>query len=189
MGRFDEYDVRQAAYWAVFAGAFGHSYGSHDVWQFFSAKRPAIGNARTPWPEALEQEGARDLIHLRRLLLSRPFLTRIPDPSIVVNGSGPGADHVQATRDQNGTYAFVYVPTGRTITVDVRKVTSTRVRAWWFDPRTGEATPAGESEARDRVEFHRDFDPPGDYPGRGNDWVLVLDDPSKGYPPPGAVTK
>ena len=39
--RFDDYDVRQAAYWSVIAGACGHTYGNNNVWQFFSpgAKR------------------------------------------------------------------------------------------------------------------------------------------------------
>jgi hypothetical protein len=31
--RFDDYDVRQAAYGSVFAGACGHTYGNNNVWQ------------------------------------------------------------------------------------------------------------------------------------------------------------
>jgi hypothetical protein len=30
------------------------------------------------------------------------------------------------------------------------------------------------------------FSPPGE-PGAGHDWVLVLDDASRGYPPPGGA--
>jgi hypothetical protein len=27
--------VRRNAYWAVFAGAFGHTYGTHPIWQMY----------------------------------------------------------------------------------------------------------------------------------------------------------
>ncbi len=190
LGRFDEYDVRQGAYWAVFAGAFGHTYGSHDIWQMWAPGREPVTNARTPWKEALDQEGAWSMLHLRRLMLSRPFLTRIPDPSVVVSGQGTGADHVESTRDQDGRYAFVYVATGKPVRVDLRKITGPRVRAWWFDPRTGAAKQIEEVTPRGRSEIYRLYDPPavstvGHYPGPGNDWVLVLDDASKGYPAPG----
>src|SRR5690606_19026449 len=31
-GYFDAADVRRAAYWAVFAGGMGHTYGHHCIW-------------------------------------------------------------------------------------------------------------------------------------------------------------
>jgi hypothetical protein len=48
--------------------------------------------------------------------------------------------------------------------------------AWWFDPRNGEAQPAGEFPTNGSQEFA----PPTD-----GDWVLVLDDAERGYPAPG----
>jgi hypothetical protein len=55
-------------------------------------------------------------------------------------------------------------------------------RASWFNPRTGEAKVIGEYKAEDRPTFE-----PGGNVGRGNDWVLVLDDVAAGFPLPGAV--
>jgi hypothetical protein len=55
-----------------------------------------------------------------------------------------------------------------------------RAKAWWFDPRTGQAEAIGEFETRGE----RRFVPP--QPGELLDWVLVLDDVSKGYAAPGA---
>jgi YD repeat-containing protein len=118
--------------------------------------------------------------HVRNLMLSRPFLTRVPDQTLLASPAGDGADHVQATRDADGSYAFVYLPTGRRVSVDLRKLRGPKLKAWWFDPRTGTATAAGEIAS----DAPREFDPPGE-PGRGNDWVLVLDDASSGFPPPG----
>ena len=33
-GTSNAYDVRQFAYLDLFSGAFGHTYGCHDIWQF-----------------------------------------------------------------------------------------------------------------------------------------------------------
>jgi hypothetical protein len=59
-------------------------------------------------------------------------------------------------------------------------ITGTRVRAWWFNPRLGTATSIGIFANTGE----RTFMPPD--PGEMLDWVLVLDDASKGYGPPGA---
>ena len=52
-GWFDEFDVRQAAYWSVLSGAAGHTYGNHNIWQMLAPGRDPISSARTPWPVAL----------------------------------------------------------------------------------------------------------------------------------------
>jgi hypothetical protein len=59
------------------------------------------------------------------------------------------------------------------------KISGTKAKAWWFDPRRGVSFPLGEFAN----EGTADFAPPSS--GRGNDWVLVLDDASKKYPAPG----
>ena len=41
--RFDDYDVRQAAYWSLLAGACGHTYGNNNVWQMYKPASKAGG--------------------------------------------------------------------------------------------------------------------------------------------------
>ena len=178
-GWFDEYDVRQAAYWGLFAGGHGHTYGCHPIWQMKTAEREAVGLARHNWREVLDLAGASEMRHLRALVESRPFLARVPDQSLIVGGQGNGEDHVQATRGDG--YVFLYLPTGKPVTVALGKIAGKRVTAWWYDPRTGKATPAGSFD----IKGARLFKPPGK-PGRGNDWVLVLDDAARGFRAPGA---
>jgi hypothetical protein len=91
--------VRRNAYWAVFAGAFGHTYGTHPIWQMYDTGRWPLWEVVTPWHQALDLPGATQLIHLKRLMLSRPFLTRIPDQSVIVSEPAKGIDRVQDTRD------------------------------------------------------------------------------------------
>jgi hypothetical protein len=107
---FNDFDVRKAAYWALFAGACGHTYGCHDIWQMWEPKREVINRARTPWYEAIHLPGAAQMQHVRALLESRPFLSRVPDQDIIVSDVGTGGEHIQATRDAQGRYALIYIP-------------------------------------------------------------------------------
>ena len=84
-----------------------------------------------------------------------------------------------ATRDAEGRYAMVYAPVGRPFHVRMSAINAALVKAWWFNPRDGKATPIGEFAS----EGEREFTPPD--PGESLDWVLVLDDAALGYPAPG----
>ena len=74
---------------------------------------------------------------------------------------------------------MVYVPVGRTFAVRMNKISGSIAKAWWFNPRTGEATAIGEFP----TTGERTFSPPE--LGESLDWVLVLDDATKQFPPPG----
>jgi hypothetical protein len=179
-------DVRRPLYWDLFGGAFGHTYGHHSVWQMWAPGREPINNPLLPWTEAIDQPGARQMQYARRLLESRPFLTRVPDDTVIVTDrvptSVPGAGRYRfvATRDTDFSYAMVYAPVGRRFSVRMDAIRGPKVTAWWFDPRSGAATRIGEfPNAGERA-----FLPPA--PGEQLDWVLVLDDAAKAYPPPGS---
>ncbi len=180
-------DVRRPLYWDLFGGAFGHTYGHHSVWQMWKPGKNPINNPLMPWFEAIDQPGAAQMQYGRRLIESRPFLSRVPDDTVIVADRvptavpGTGRYHFAATRDREGSYAFVYVPAGRAFTVRMDKIAGTKVAAWWFNPRTGRATAIGTFPNTGE----RAFAPPE--PGEELDWVLVLDDAAKSYPPPGEV--
>jgi hypothetical protein len=177
-GWFGAHDVRKAAYWAVFAGAHGHTYGCHDIWQFFSPAHPPVTGARTPWKEALGLPGADQMRNLKALMLSRPFLQRVPDQSLLIGRVPNDGRHVQATRAADGSYAMVYFPTaGTPARVDLGRLSGEGLRGWWYDVRTGAAQPFEDKIERPQHTFTS--------PGEGPDWVLVLDDASRGFPPPG----
>ncbi len=180
-------DIRRPLYWNLFSGAFGHTYGHHSVWQMWTPERTPVNAPLMPWTEAIEQPGAAQMQHGRALMESRPFLTRVPDPTVLVASSirtvmpGAGRYHFAATRDEAGTYAMVYAPVGRPFRVRMAAITGGQVKAWWFDPRNGMATAIGTFPNTGE----RTFTPPD--AGEMLDWVLVLDDAAKGYLPPGTV--
>jgi hypothetical protein len=168
--------VRQRAYWDVFSGACGHTYGNHAVWQFSSPARPPVNGPLMYWQEAIRRPGAAQMQYVRALVESRPYLSRVPDQSLLVDAL-TGADHLTATRGDG--YAFIYSAQGRKFSVDLSKLAGARFKAWWFNPRTGTAAAAGEFDA---AATHT-FTCPSE--GFGSDWVLVLDDATRSFPPPG----
>jgi len=67
--------------------------------------------------------------------------------------------------------------------VESRGLSGERLRAWWFNPRDGTSQLIDEFAKTDT----RSFAPP--MPGEQIDWVLVVDDAAKDYPPPGQAGK
>ncbi|TVQ00366.1 MAG: DUF4038 domain-containing protein [Balneolaceae bacterium] len=181
-------DVRRPLYWNLFGGGFGHTYGHHSVWQMWEPGRRAVNHPLMPWYEAIYQPGAAQMQYGRRLMESRPFLTRIPDDTILVphpvaSSVVPGAGEYRytATRDTDGTYAMVYVPVGRDFEIRMDMITGSEIIAWWYNPRNGETERIGTFPNTGTQRFT----PPA--PGENLDWILVLDDASANYPPPGEV--
>jgi hypothetical protein len=177
--RFDDYDVRLAAYRALLAGAAGHAYGNNNVWQMWArGRRPELG-ADTPWQEALDHPGAFQMGHLRRLFESRPWHELEPAQSLVLGPNAPGEGFVRAALARDRSFAFVYLPRGEGVAIDQGRLGAADVTHWWFDPRYGRAYKV-HTGVGTAVQF---FTPPS--AGRGCDWVLVLDDASRGFAPPG----
>ncbi len=120
--------------------------------------------------------------HARNLLLSRPYLDRIPDQSLIVSEVGAGTYHVRATRDAGGRYALVYVPAGtfqgKPVELNLTSLSGERLAGSWYDPRTGVARSIGVFDKQDRMSFV--------LPGGGPNWVLVLDDVASNFPIPGS---
>jgi hypothetical protein len=192
-GLFSDYDVRVSSYFSVFAGGCGITYGANSIWQMYNGKNNIL-NAHRTWKESLDLPGSYQMRHLKNLIESRPFLSRIPDQSILVKNKGfiefadAGSHHMQATRDgtmgkKDATYIMVYTPLGRGIRVNTSVINNSKLEAWWYDPRNGVALFVGEFE--NKGVFEAPWSSLPWHNGAGPDWVLIVDDASKNYPPPG----
>ncbi|MDF1547740.1 MAG: glycoside hydrolase family 140 protein [Bacteroidales bacterium] len=187
-GCFSPYDVRQAAYWSVFSGACGYTYGCHPVWQFYREGDKPISNVQQFWYQALNAPGATQVTFLKKLIDSRPFLQIKPDQDLLAEKSNDFISYVRATSGEN--YAFVYIPFGYPVKVNFGKISGKMIRAWWYNPRDGQARLIGEYKNTGSSVF----DPPGLSEelswlktGSGCDWVLVLDDVAANYSQPGKI--
>jgi hypothetical protein len=166
--RWDPGDVRRYAYWSVFAGSFGHTYGHNSVMQFYSSKdNHSSYGANIFWEPALDAEGASQMCYLKDLILSRQYFDRIPDSNLVAI-QGEKYNYLSATRGKD--YAFIYTYTGRTINVQMGLIEGEKIAASWYSPRNGEKIEIGIFENK----AVKQFNPPGEV-ADGNDWVLILD--------------
>jgi len=162
-------DVRRYGYWSVFAGACGYTYGNNDVMQMHSPKdKGSAYGSKGFWTESINDPGAQEMVYLKKLMLMRPYMDRVPDQTMIADGQGKKYDRLIATRGKN--YAFVYTYTGRDMDINATKLEGTKVKASWYDPRTGQQTAIGEFAKSKNLKFN----PPGE-PKNGNDWVLILD--------------
>ncbi|WPQ65254.1 glycoside hydrolase family 140 protein [Chitinophaga sancti] len=161
-------DVRRYAYWSVFAGGAGFTYGHNSVMQFHKAKEKGVYGVREVYTDALNAPGAGQMKYLKQLLLSRSYFDRVPDQSLLAKDTGTQHQRILATRGK--TYAFYYTATGRSIPVQLGKIEAGYIKASWYDPRTGYTSRIGTFPNKG-VKV---FDPPGKEE-EGNDWVLILD--------------
>lgn len=166
---WNDADLRRYAYWSVFAGSFGFTYGHSAVMQMHKPGNPSPSyGVKEFWNVAIDAPGAGQMIYLKNLILSKPFFERIPDQSLIAGGNGEKYNYQVATRGEN--YALVYTYNGREITVKMGIINGEKVIASWYNPRNGEASLIGEFKNNGT----KSFNPPGDV-ADGNDWVLVLD--------------
>jgi len=173
LGTSNAYDVRKFAYLDLFAGAFGHTYGCHDIWQFYSPKREGVNGPHVYWQEAMELPGANQMKYVRKLIEAFPMLERVPDQSLIQENNYAAAERIQATRGND--YLFVYTAAGKSFTVNPGKIKGTTLSGYWYDPRNGNTTAISFLTNKGTHKFT----PPSS--GYGKDWVLVLFDGDKKY--------
>lgn len=174
-GYYRDYDVRKQTYRSVFSGACGVTYGHHSVWQFWNPTEEKINYPEMYWYDAIDRPGAFQMGYLRKLMESRPQLSRIPDQTIIAKGQAEKGEYICATRDSQGSYIMVYIPVGKTVTINCSSLKTKKIMAFWFNPKNGESTIIGKIKNNGNIEFTT--------PSAGieNDWVLVLDNPSGKY--------
>lgn len=174
-GYFNDYDVRKQCYRSVFAGACGVTYGHHSVWSFAAPSREKINHAIYNWPEAIDRPGAFQMGYLRRLIESRPQLSRVYAPKLILAGQGTAGEFMTATSGDNGQYIMVYLPVGKAVSIDASKIQAKTVNVCWFNPRNGTASAAMTLKKASMMQFT----PPDT--GLAHDWVLIIDNPDKKY--------
>lgn len=135
-----EWMVRKRAYWSLFAGSFGHTYGHASVWCMISEKERDSWRTYS-WSEALDRPGAWQIKILRDFLESRDLSQCIPCQEILIEQSEKMEDildeHIQACINEE-KFICIYFPSGGEETIDVSRLKSDHLHMWWFNPRDGQ---------------------------------------------------
>lgn len=168
---WNDRDVRRYAYWSVFRGACGHTYGNNNIMQFV---RPGIPGAyfadgvNKPWYIALDDPGRLQMKHLKHLMLAFPYFDRVGDQSVVLD-NGEKYDRIIATRGSD--YLLAYNYKGRPMRVDLGKISGKEKKVWTMDPADGSLRYLGKT--KDGIYSHT--------PLPGKDIVLIAIDSEKDF--------
>lgn len=168
----------------MLSGGTGQFYGNRYTWSM------------TPgWDSYLDTLGVKQMEIWKDLFVSLPWQDLVPDQQHTTLTAGYGtfgrdeihfekdgldasyslrvsqSDYATAARTPDGAYVVIYLPTSRSVTVDMSRL-SGPVRAEWIDPTNG------ERKAITGGPFPnfglRDFTPPKQNHARDSDWVLLL---------------
>lgn len=179
--RWTDKDVRRYAYWSVFAGSCGHTYGHNAIMQF---AKPGVAGAYfadgsvKPWWKAMDDPGFNQMKHLKALMLAFPYFDRVPDQSVIKN-NGERYERLIATRGND--YLLVYNHTARPMDIDLSKISGKSHNAWWMDPATGELKFIGACGKRLQLNPKLKL-------GVEGDGVLIVTDASASYLTPTMTT-
>ncbi len=73
---------------------------------------------------------------------------------------------------------MIYIPLGKTITVNTSSIKSENLNAWWFNPRTSDNISLGLIKNIGKIDFTTPT------VGFEYDWVLIIDNPKFNYSKP-----
>jgi Protein of unknown function (DUF4038)/Putative collagen-binding domain of a collagenase len=164
-------NLRRQEYWTMLSGATGQLYGSAFTWQF-----------APNWQSNLDTPGVRQLSMMKSLFAGRRWYDLVPDQEHATVTGGYGRfsprgnistdSYVTAARTPDGALVMAYLPSARTLTLDMTKLQG-KVVARWYDPTNGSYRNVDGSPF---VTFgSRQFAPPARNSAGDDDWVLVLE--------------
>lgn len=175
--RWQDYDVRRYAYWSVFAGSCGHTYGHNAIMQMLKPGYPTgYGSDGTvkSWYQALEDPGYNQMQYITDLMLSFPYFERVPDQSIIVGKNGVKYDRLIATRGKD--YMLIYNYNSNVMKIDLRKISGKKKLLWWCNPSDGAISFIGTADNKIIT-----VSPQIEKSDKVNDRVLIAIDAEKNY--------
>ena len=178
--RWQAADVRRYAYWSVFAGSFGHTYGNNSVMQMWTPGMKPSYFADKPWYQALELPGYGQMRYLKALMTALPFTQGAPDQTLVSGENKPMYDRLTAIGGPG--YGLIYNYTGRETAINLSRISGNKKNIWWMDCATGTLIFVETTDAAVKSYLPTGGNRPG------NDKVLIAIDADKNYLPLNTTT-
>jgi hypothetical protein len=163
--------LRTQAYHALLSGAAGQFFGNNPIWHFDG---PGLFPTGFTWQQALDSPGSRSMGWLWGLFSGLEWWTLEPDTGqdLLVGGLGEGHERAVAALSSDGRLAVGYLPSARTVEVDLSVLRGPRVTVEWFDPTNGaRSSVTGSPFPADAVHG---LSPPGPNAARDPDWVILM---------------
>lgn len=165
---WEEWDVRRYAYWSVFAGAAGHTYGSNAVMQFAASEdRQGAYGVRESWLDALHHPGAAQMSYLKQLMESVDFVNGAPGDGMLLYGQKERYHRIAVFAGEDFVFCYTYM--GDEFLLSLERYMHKAMDAYWMNPQDGTysyiTTLQGEKKWLASPVARKD---------KANDWVLVL---------------
>ncbi|MGN0817837.1 MAG: DUF4038 domain-containing protein [Candidatus Coproplasma sp.] len=160
-------DVRRYAYWSVFEGACGFTYGNNAVIQFYRDGEKRAYGVRETWSEGLHSCGGAQMVYLKELIESVDFANGLARPEHVLN---QGEKYHRTSVFAGRNYVLCYNFCGDEIALDLKTYAGRVCEAFWINPENGNASYMGEFECGGEA---LKFKPTARHE-LSNDWVLKL---------------
>lgn len=169
----EDWIVRKRAYWSLFAGSFGHTYGHASMWCSIS-ERERNHLTQYSWIEALDHEGANQIKILRDFMESVNLEKCRPCQEVLMeqkDNEDVLDEHIQATFNEEELKMYIYFPSGGNEKIDLSGFNGNKVKMWWFLPKTGkfdiDNTMILKSDKAIRISTPTN--------GEGNDWICIIE--------------
>jgi hypothetical protein len=164
--------LRREEYWAMLSGGKGQFYGNMYTWSF-----------KPGWQNNIDTPGVAQLTIWKNFFSALPWQDLVPDQDHSVLTAGFGSfgdmktpvsksDYATASKTPDGGFVVAYMPTARTITVNLASLKA-NASAKWFDPTNGAYTSIPGQPFPNQGT--RTFTPPEKNHAGDSDWVLLLD--------------
>ncbi len=129
-------DVRRYAYWSVFAGALGHTYGDNSVMQFYREEegKGSFG-VKDSWEVGLHHPGSSHMTHLYELISSIDFTKGRACEELLAGAQEEKYGYIAVFAGED--YILCYDYSGRPFSIKLDRYKDKKLEAYWFDPETG----------------------------------------------------
>lgn len=167
-GWLDDADVRISAYWSIIAGAAGYTYGCNDIWQMYDISKTPVIEARTDWQTALQLPGSSQMGYMRQIFETLLWQEMVLNQNLILNSNPEGQSYALSAISSDKRIIIAYTPMGVPLEIDLSKMDSDSIKAYWFNPRSGKIKLIGDFKKTTTQQFKPWSS------GRGSDFLLVL---------------
>ena len=163
-----EWDVRRYAYWSVFQGAMGHTYGDNSIQQCYANSLvPGSFGVRRVWSDAIHHVGSEQVGILRRLMESVDWQKGRHADDLLLSGQKEKYHRISVFAGEDYLLAYDYL--GEAFTVDLTPFAGRRLTAHWMNPVSGVMSYFADLTGRESAQVK-----PIARLTHDNDWVLVI---------------
>lgn len=157
-------DVRRYAYWSVFEGACGFTYGNSAIMQFHRENEEGSYGVKEVWQDALNMPGSKSMRYLKELMEEVPFSTGQARGDMVVHPK-PFYEHISVFAGEG--FIFCYSFLGKPFELNLMEYKNKRLKAYWMNPESGEREVLQSFYQTQQITFT---------PKSKEDWVLLMEE-------------